>query len=129
MDHTAAVVRTHQGQGVAEPDIEPENRPGLPNRMRRYQVRMALRYRMRGEVQWLRGGTVNISGSGILFEAETALVIGAAIEIDLVLLMSRYTSVACAVCQARVTRVTEPVIGGELPLIAASITRYRLVRR
>lgn len=88
----------------------------------RYDLQVPLRYRCLGDQAWSTGVTANISRSGVLFQAETAL--GIDTEIELGISLSMMTAGADIVGRARVVRMevseAEPV-----PMLAAEFSKYR----
>lgn len=49
----------------------------------RYNVQVPIRYRRAGEAAWMAGATRNISTTGVLFAAETALPAGSMLELNI----------------------------------------------
>src|SRR2546423_6539073 len=93
----------------------------------RYPIRMPIRYRLSGELQWREGQTENISRSGVLFRTEHPVAARTAVE----MLMTLPPEIsgndhATVICRGRVVR-TEPAHDGEPhPAVAATIAGYRL---
>jgi hypothetical protein len=54
-----------------------------PARKRRFQVHWPLQYRRVEDAEWLRGRTVNMSLSGVLFEAAEPLSANEAVELSI----------------------------------------------
>jgi hypothetical protein len=101
-------------------------------RARRYQVTFAIQYRQRTERRWQSGITHNVSASGVLFgqsAGDGQLLLDAPVEMELIiptdLLGGASTRV---VCTGRVTRIIECRIVDKPRVIAATISKYRLLR-
>jgi hypothetical protein len=98
-------------------------------RAQRFELQIPLRYRADGEDDWHRGTTRNISRSGVLFQGEGWAEPFTCLEMTL--LLPRETGVERAaevVCRGTVTRSERRGSEGGGPLIATSISHYRLVR-
>jgi len=57
----------------------------LPSRARRFPVGLPLKYREAGAADWHDGITVNMSNSGVLFQAGTGFPLKTSIEIEMTL--------------------------------------------
>src|SRR5208282_4168343 len=98
-------------------------------RAQRFELSIALRYRVNGDTQWRKGTTRNISCSGVLFQGENWADPSTPLEISLVLPKeSTGGSAAEVVCQATVTRSEPCASNGRGTIIAIKISRYRFVR-
>ena len=101
-------------------------------RARRYQVSFAIQYRRRKERRWQSGITHNVSASGVLFgesAGDGQLQLDTPVEMELII-PTDLLGGACTriVCTGRVTRIIEYRIVDKPPVIAATISRYRLLR-
>jgi hypothetical protein len=96
-------------------------------RARRFPIQARLDYRQRGEKHWHHGTTINISRSGVLFQAECDLTRETVIEMKIVF-PSEITGGAPAqvVCWGPVVRCVPPSASADRPSLAAAILRYRL---
>jgi hypothetical protein len=96
-------------------------------RAHRFGLKVAVVYRQPGDAAWLRGTTVNVSRTGVLFQAHLPAVAGMPIQVEL-----RFRGpVANVSCSAQVVRATEidwDRLGGRW-LIAAAIKKYSLKRK
>jgi hypothetical protein len=102
---------------------------GEKARARRFELQIPLRYRADGEGDWHRGTTRNISRSGALFEGEDWTEPCTPLEMTLLLPGEvGVEGVAEVVCRGMVTRSERRGSEGGGPLIAISISHYRLVR-
>ena len=101
-------------------------------RARRYQVSFAIQYRQRTERRWQSGITHNVSASGVLFgesAGDAQLQVDTPVEMELII-PTDLLGGACTriVCTGRVTRIIECRIVDKPSIIAATISRYRLLR-
>jgi hypothetical protein len=98
-------------------------------RARRFELQIELRYRVNGASQWHKGTTKNISCSGVLFQGEDWAEPGTPLEMTL-LLPSELGAERPAevVCRGTVTRFERSGSNEGGPLIASTISHYRLVR-
>ena len=93
----------------------------------RYEIGLPLRYRSLGEREWHEAQTENISRSGILFRGPFILDLDTPVEMTFTL---KAGSVASAVrCRGRVVRTVLPGRNPSAPGMAATISRYRFLRR
>jgi hypothetical protein len=101
-------------------------------RARRYQVTFAIEYRQRTERRWQSGITHNVSASGVLFGesgGDGQLELDAPVEMELVIPTNLLGGAATrVVCTGRVTRIIESHIVDKPRVIAATISKYRLLR-
>ena len=101
----------------------------LRARARRFELRIALRYRTCGEGKWHRGYIRNVSHTGVLFQSEDCAEPRTPLEITFSLARENWARRAAeVVCRGTVTRSERR--GSELggPVIAATISHYRFVR-
>lgn len=90
----------------------------------RFQVRTRLCYRILGEREWREGTTVNISKSGVLFEAEEPVNLGTRIEMRFSLpVQTRNEPGTTVTCRGVIVR------SPGYAMVAARISSSRLVRR
>jgi hypothetical protein len=101
----------------------------LRNRAQRFGIQVHLRYRLSGESKWWKGTTENISRSGVLFRGEEFAEPNTPLELSFVLpkeiLRGRPAEV---VCRGTVIRSERPKSAGVLPVLATTISHYRLIR-
>ena len=96
----------------------------LAARHKRFDIQTPMRYRIVGEREWHYGTTLNISSSGILFEAETEVESGMNIEIRFALPVERSPGTPAMVsCRGTVVRSQESLI------LAARTFAARINRR
>ena len=102
---------------------------GQTPRAQRYPIRLPLHYRCRGEREWRRGITENLSCTGLLFRADELLPPQTAIEISFKLptQITGRSEVRVA-CAGYIVRSIAPARSTEAPLLAAAaILDYRLL--
>jgi hypothetical protein len=97
-------------------------------RAMRYPIRMPIRYRVSGELQWREGRTENISRSGVLFRTEDTPATRTAIEMLLTLPpeISGSREQATVICRGRIVRTVAAHDGEPQSAVAATIAGYRL---
>ena len=105
-----------------------EKRPpsGLP-RASRFVVRLPVRYRTAGDLDWRVGFTVNISRSGVLFRPER--VVEPKTPIDMILVLPGGVAgepPSRLRCQGEVVRTTPAAEADVPPSVAAAVDDYRL---
>lgn len=104
--------------------------PGM--RASRFPIEMRLRYRPSGEVGWTEGKTVNISRSGVLFEADELLEVDTPIEMsfDIPIEIGGAAGAGAEIaCRGQVVRTILPPATDAPPAVAATIAEYRFVRK
>ena len=105
------------------PMPEKDSVPHEP-RASRLSISTALRYRFRGTREWREGMLVNISTTGVLFRADSAIKPGSRIEMQFSLPMqTEKVSSTLVSCHGVIVRVAE------LGLLGAKISASRLLRR
>jgi hypothetical protein len=101
-------------------------------RARRYQATFAIEYRQRAERRWQSGITHNVSASGVLFgesAGDGQLQLDAPVEMELIIPTDLLGGAATrVVCTGRVTRIIESHFIDKPRVIAATISKYRLLR-
>lgn len=105
-----------------------EKRPpsGIP-RASRFVVRLPVRYRTAGDLDWRVGVTVNISRSGVLFRPERAVEPKTPIDMILVLPGGVAGEPPSRLrCQGEVVRTTPTPKADAPPTVAAAVGEYRL---
>ncbi len=96
------------------------------SRAKRFQLQLPLKYRRVDEENWHQGQTRNISRSGLLFQAESALQPNVVLEINLVLPSEiAGLSPTEVVCRGEVVRTVRPEQEEMPPALAAKILQYR----
>ena len=99
------------------------------SRAQRFVLQLPIRYKKIGDRSWFEGKTENMSRSGVLFRADRVLKPRAAILMSLTLpLSAKGSGRAEVLCRGSVVR-TVAAAGTNPPSVAATIQRYRLVRR
>jgi len=97
-------------------------------RARRFLIQMPLRYRVNGSA-WRRGTTNNISRSGVLFQAESALQPNTPLELTMVLPAEVSGDGTAEVsCRGSIVRIVPSMGEGSYPRLAATISHYRVLR-
>ena len=98
----------------------------LGDRASRYPVTITVRYRPIGEIGWVESKSINISSSGILFEADEPLEVDTPVELSFDLPSEiGGTGNGEITCRGMVVRTIMPPVSDEAPALAASITGYR----
>jgi PilZ domain len=96
---------------------------GTP-RAPRYALYLPLRYRLRRELGWHRGVTMNISRSGLLFRAEELIPPQSKIEVRLQLELENPVEI---VCSAEIVRGIPPDVQGGT-MLGATIAKFAFSR-
>jgi len=99
------------------------------NRARRFEIQMALRYRVEGKSEWRKGTTKNISCTGVLFRGEEFAEPHTPLEMSLVL-PHQIPGLRSAevVCSGIVVRSERPSGAESFPALATTISHYRFIR-
>ena len=102
-------------------------------RARRYPVTFAIEYRQGRHHDWQTGVTRNVSASGVLFlEASVGLRLTPQEAIDMRLIIPSNADgqpATCVLCTGRVARIVAAAAADQPRAVAATIKRYRLLRR
>jgi hypothetical protein len=97
-------------------------------RARRFLIQMPLRYRVNGS-SWRKGTTDNISRSGVLFQAESALQPNTPLELTMALPAEVSGDGSAEVfCRGCIVRSVPSTGDGSHPRLAATISHYRVLR-
>jgi hypothetical protein len=104
--------------------------PRKSRRAQRFAIRLSVRYRPEGRVEWYEGQIDNISESGVLFETERPLAVHTPIEFVFLLPATiRDELSAEVVCRGRIVRTVSTSEEHDMPGVAATIASYRFERR
>jgi hypothetical protein len=96
----------------------------------RFIIEIPFYFRTRGEGSWREGMTDNISRSGVLFRTNETLESSTPIEMHFALpLQVSGQPGAVVACRGHVVRIVPADSPDALPGFAATISRYRFVRR
>lgn len=96
----------------------------------RYVLRTLLLYRRRGQRGWNQGQTENISRSGVLFRSQELIGESTSVALRFALPVEIYGQPGALVtCHGSVVRAVPAADEGDLPVVAATIMRFRIVRR
>jgi hypothetical protein len=96
----------------------------------RFSIEIPFYFRQRGEGSWREGMTDNISRSGVLFRTTELLEESTPIEMHFALSLEVSGQPGALVaCRGRIVRTVPPDSPDALPAVAATISRYRFVRR
>lgn len=96
----------------------------------RFNIEIPFYFRRRGEGDWREGMIDNISRSGVLFRTGEPLAADEAIEMHFALpLQIAGRPGAVVACRGQVVRTVPADSPDALPGFAATISRYRFVRR
>ena len=85
-------------------------------------------FRPEGEAQWFTGETVNVSRSGVLFNAERIVERDTQLEIVLNMQVFQVPNTANIVCRGHVVRVESPTEADSRTSIAIAMTNHTFVR-
>jgi len=95
----------------------------------RYIVTMPVRYRKVAEAEWHKGRTVNISRSGVLFQADQLWERDTTVELVLELPATPMSATPARVsCRGRIARVAAAPAPDTLPALAAAFEDYEFQR-
>lgn len=100
-------------------------------RSQRFAVDLPLRYRPVGEQSWQGGRIANISGSGILFQADRSLEVNTKVELTFALKLSASESSdpgTKVFCLGQIVRIEQLANADYTLAFAAAIRNYRFVR-
>ena len=96
----------------------------------RFAIEIPLYFRQRGEGSWRSGMTDNISRSGVLFRTSDLLEHRTPIDMHFALPLDVLGQPGAVVaCRGEVVRTVPADSPDALPAMAATISRYRFVRR
>ena len=113
--------------------VEDQYSPAGLSRAARFNLRLAVWYRVDGDPEWRRGTTANLSRSGVLFHASG---VGAFPPqrrtdsdrcIDIVIEVLKGAIPSHVHCRATVARVVEPGPGEDLGTVAVTVGDYILL--
>jgi hypothetical protein len=121
--------------GTMEADRECFREPDVAARVEalrasRYEIGMAIRYRVRGEGEWRQGVTENISMSGMLVRTNCSLNKQTAIEMRFFLPLELHDECAAEIfCRGTVVRSSDCTADAGAAFFAARILNSRFLRR
>ena len=99
------------------------------NRAKRFGIKVCLRYRLNGGSKWWKGTTENISRSGVLFRGEEFAEPKTPLEMTFTLPKDIFGARPAEVmCKGTVIWSERPRERGKLPILATTISQYRLIR-
>jgi hypothetical protein len=131
-DFPADIVQPREGIHLQSLPIGKPMTTGDVPRARRYETMFAIQYRQRFERRWQSGITHNVSASGVLFgeaAGDGQLQLDAPIEMELIIPTELLGGAATRVlCLGRVIRIVEACAVDKPRVIAATISKYRLLR-
>jgi hypothetical protein len=106
-----------------------EAHPDYAPRASRYAIHTLLRFREKGTAEWHEGQTINISRTGVLFQADKNLPPKSLLEMQIVLPFELGGELQANVrCWGPVVRSDQDAAEQGRVALAASIRRYRFVR-
>jgi hypothetical protein len=110
------------------PDETNQEVPVYPRRATRFPIQTSVYYRESGEIAWHKGTTVNISRSGVLFQAEGDLVPQTMLEMRIVFPFEITGDVSAnVICWGPVVRNAQLASVEGQASLAAAILRYRFL--
>ena len=99
------------------------------SRAPRYPIQVGLRYRPTSETEWHQGQTENISRSGVLFQADSALEVKTSVELSFPLPVEIGGEPGALVfCEGQIVRTVLPPTTDARPALAAKILDFLFVR-
>jgi hypothetical protein len=99
-------------------------------RASRFSIEIPFYFRQPGERGWIEGKTDNISRSGVLFRTSEVLEERTPVEMYFAFpLEVQGRPGARVTCRGQIVRTVPPDSEDALPALAATISRYRFVRR
>ena len=98
-------------------------------RAERFPLPLPVRYRISGADGWSDGHAHNISGSGILFDADRELPVGTQIEMHLAMEADGKRYPSEVVAKAQIVRVAAPRSGSSGVDMAASFQTHQMLPR
>jgi hypothetical protein len=104
-----------------------EQAPLVP-RAARFPIRTPLLYRESGAPAWREGVTVNMSHTGVLFDAEDDIPLNTTLEMRVVFSSLAWKEAAKVVCWGPVVRHASDSADPQKHRLAAAIRRYQLRR-
>ncbi len=94
-------------------------------RARRFAIRLSVRYRTEGHVEWYKGQVENISESGVLFETEHVLPVNTPIEFKFLLPPTMPDMLSAEVlCRGHIVRTVPVSKERSISAVAATIASY-----
>jgi hypothetical protein len=115
-------------QNAKEINSDTHGKCGVESRRaQRFEVRVAVRFRVANEQTWRRGETANISSSGVLFRSRFDAECGTFLDLRLTMSSMGADGVAEIACSGVVVR-SVLAEQGELPAVAVRIRNIRLSR-
>lgn len=103
---------------------------GIVERAQRFAVAIPIRYREKGNADWQKGVTVNISASGILFRSKQAWRPRAVLDVALTLPVAISGEAPAEIgCRGTVVRKAAAPGRSSGILLAVSIERYRFIHK
>ena len=112
--------------------VEDQHGPDGVSRAARFELCLAVRYRMDGDDEWRRGMSANISRSGMLFHASSVGALSpqrrtdATRRLEVVIEATTGAVLSQVRCLATVARVLEPAPLAELGAVGVTIGDYIL---
>lgn len=98
------------------------------DRASRYPVTVPIRFRPLGEIGWTEAMTINLSCSGVLFEANEPFLTDTPIEMSFELPVE-FGGDSEVTCRGQVVRTMMPPATDAPPSIAATITEFRFTQK
>ena len=112
------ILRLQRSAGGAESKATPK----VLNRAGRFPIRLPVRYRQLGGLEWIEGKTENVSRSGTLFRAESVLIPMTKVEMRLAFpMVIKNKALWEIVRNGVVVRAVQSSIGGASPALAVAI--------
>lgn len=122
-------VKLSRGIPSGRVELDARRRGALTKRAQRFVLQLPIRFREKGETDWHEGVTLNISESGVLFQAAFRLRSRAAIEMALTLPNAiSGEAPAQILCQGLVVRSTSVAAARGTHQLCAAISRFKFAR-
>lgn len=123
------ILRASDRRPASEVHAETVVRFGEQARAQRFTIHTRLRYRTAGEWEWHEGTMVNISKSGVLFEADRSARPSTAVEMAFSLpAVSRNEGAAEVVCRGVIVRAISDPESGRPMALAARVSKFQFGR-
>ena len=121
--------RCVEAEGAVRPDLGHSPPPRLSQRSPRFPIETTIHYRKQGNSHWEEGRTLDISESGVLFGTRNVPAPRTAVEMSFSLPVGGGNQAGGQViCQGEIVRNAPPTRSSDMPLVAATIVKYRLAR-
>jgi hypothetical protein len=98
-------------------------------RAERFPLPLPLRFRISGTSDWFSATVQNVSGSGVLFCADSELAIGTQLELRMAFEAGDKSYPGEVIAQAEIVRIAALQTQSTVPAMAARFEKYEIVPR